>query len=144
MAFRGHFDYSLDAKNRLNVPPKFRPAFADGLVLAKGLEPCIWIWQPAAYEDYTAQVTADFNPASTPHRKLMRFLAGNSYETELDAAGRVTVPPKLIDHAGLGREVSVVGVGGYLEVWDRERWLGSQDELSAEVAEITESIGHPA
>src|SRR5688500_14583765 len=50
LAFRGHFDYSLDAKNRLTVPPKFRVTFSSGIVLAKGLEPCIALWTPDAFE----------------------------------------------------------------------------------------------
>src|SRR5918995_65891 len=53
LAFRGHFDYSLDAKNRLTVPTKFRAAFSSGIVLAKGLEPCIAIWTPDAFDTWT-------------------------------------------------------------------------------------------
>ena len=143
MAFRGHFEYSLDAKNRLNVPPKFRAAFSDGVILATGLEPCVWLWPPAAFEDFTERVLSDFNPLSAERRKLTRQLAGNSFDAELDAAGRVTLNPGLLEHAGIDREVVVVGVLDYLEVWARDRWLAGQDELSAEVREIAEGLGHP-
>ncbi len=143
MAFRGHFDYSLDAKNRLNVPPKFRAAFSEGVVLARGLEPCVWLWPPAAFERFTDQVLGNLNPVSAERRKLTRYVAGESFEGELDAAGRVTLNPALIEHAGIGREVVVVGVLDYLEVWSRERWLAGQDELSAEIGEIAEGLGHP-
>ena len=143
MAFRGHFDYSLDAKNRLNVPPKFRAAFSDGVVLAKGLEPCIWIWPPAAFDAFTERVIGGLNPVSAERRKLTRYVAGNSFDAELDAAGRVTLNPALIEHAGIGREIVVVGVLDYLEVWARDRWLAGQEELSAEVGEIAEGLGHP-
>ena len=143
MAFRGHFEYSLDAKNRLNVPPKFRAAFSDGVILATGLEPCLWLWPPAAFEDFTEQVLSDLNPLSAERRKLTRQLAGNSFDAELDAAGRVTLNPGLLEHAGIDREVVVVGVLDYLEVWARDRWLAGQDELSAEVRELAEGLGHP-
>ena len=103
LAFRGHYDYSLDAKNRLNVPPKFRASFSDGLVLAKGLEPCLWLWQPGAFDSFTEQVIGGLNPVSEERRKLTRYLAGNSFDAELDAAGRVTLTPALIEHAGLER-----------------------------------------
>ena len=53
VAFRGQFDYSLDAKNRLNIPPKFRAAFSDGVVLAKWLEPCVAIWTPEGFDEWT-------------------------------------------------------------------------------------------
>jgi len=143
MAFRGHFDYSLDAKNRLNVPPKFRAAFSDGVVLAKGLDPCLWVWPPSAFEAFTAQVLGGLNPVSAERRKLTRYVAGSSFDAELDAAGRVTLNPALLEHAGIDREVVVVGVLDYLEVWARDRWLAGQDELSAEVAQIAEGLGHP-
>ncbi|MBA3421028.1 MAG: division/cell wall cluster transcriptional repressor MraZ [Thermoleophilaceae bacterium] len=143
MAFRGHFDYSLDAKNRLNVPPKFRAAFSDGVVLAKGLEPCIWLWPPTAFEAFTEQVLRGLNPVSAERRKLTRYVAGHSFDAELDAAGRVTLNPSLLEHAGIDREVVVVGVLDYLEVWARDRWLAGQDELSAEIGEIAEGLGHP-
>ncbi len=143
MAFRGHFDYSLDAKNRLNIPPKFRAAFSDGVVLAQGLEPCLWVWPPSAFEAFTAQVLGGLNPVSAERRKLTRYVAGNSFDADLDAAGRVTLNPALVEHAGIDREVVVVGVLDYLEVWARDRWLAGQDELSAEVAEIAEGLGHP-
>ncbi len=144
MAFRGHFDYSLDAKNRLNVPPKFRAAFSDGMVLARGLEPCVWLWPPEAFERFTDQVLGNLNPVSAERRKLTRYMAGHSFDNALDAAGRVTLNPPLIEHAGIDREVVVVGVLDYLEVWSRERWLAGQDELSAEIGEIAEGLGHPA
>ena len=143
MAFRGHFDYSLDAKNRLNVPPKFRAAFSDGVVLAKGLDPCLWVWPPSAFEAFTAQVLGGLNPVSAERRKLTRWVTGSSFDAELDAAGRVTLNPALLEHAGIDREVVVVGVLDYLEVWARDRGLAGQDELSAEVAQIAEGLGHP-
>jgi MraZ protein len=144
MAFRGHFDYSLDAKNRLNVPPKFRAAFSDGVVLARGLEPCIWVWPPAAFDRFTDQVIGSLNPISAERRKLTRYVAGNSFDAELDAAGRVTLNSTLLEHAEIDREVVVVGVLEYLEVWSRERWLAGQEELGAEIGQIAEGLGHPA
>ena len=144
MAFRGHFDYSLDAKNRLNLPPKFRASFSSGVVLARGLEPCIWLWPPEAFDRFTDQVLGGLNPVSAERRKLTRYVAGNSFDAELDAAGRVTLNPALVEHAGIDREVVVVGVLDYLEVWARDRWLAGQDELGAEIGQIAEGLGHPA
>ena len=56
MAFRGTFEFTLDAKNRLTVPAKFRAALAEGVVLAKGLEPCVAIWVPDAYDAVVGRV----------------------------------------------------------------------------------------
>src|ERR671916_596070 len=101
MAFRGHFDYSLDAKNRLNVPPKFRAAFSDGVVLAKALEPCVGVWTPEGFEAFTSSFLANLNPVSAERRKLTRYFAGGSFDVELDASGRVVLNAPLLTHAGI-------------------------------------------
>lgn len=144
MAFRGQFDYSLDSKKRLNVPAKFRPAFSAGVVLQKALEPCVSIWTPESFEAFTDSFLPDLNPLSSQRRKLARYFAGNSWDAELDSAGRVTINQPLLEHAGIDREVVVVGNLDHLEVWDRGRWLADQQELGSEVVEIAESLGHPS
>ena len=141
MAFRGQYDHSLDAKNRLNLPRKFRAAFSDGLVLAKWLEPCVTIWTPKDFEALTESYFATANPLSRARRDLIRYFHHNSFDAELDAAGRVTLNPKLIEHAGLGREVVVAGNHDHVEVWDRGRWEADQRELGSRVVEMAESIG---
>lgn len=144
MAFRGQYDYSLDAKNRLNIPPKFRPAFSGGLVLSKGLEPCITIWTPEAFDVLTDAYTAGLSPLSSDRRKLTRYLMHNSFDSELDSAGRVTLNPRLIAHSGIDREVVVAGNHDHVQVWSRERWESDQDELASEITEMTERIGDAA
>src|SRR5206468_2282342 len=81
------FEYTLDAKNRLTVPSKFRAVLADGVVLAKGVEPCVAVWTPAAYEAQTAAALAGRNPLSPQARELARFFAANAIDTELHSAG---------------------------------------------------------
>ena len=144
MAFRGHFEYSLDAKNRLNIPPKFRAAFSEGLVLMKWFEPCIAVFPKGGFEEFTNSFLPSLNPISEERRRLTRFLAGSAFDLELDAAGRVTLGAPLIAHAGLGKEVTVVGNIDYLEVWDRGRFEQEQGELPAAVAEIAKGLGHPS
>ena len=144
MAFRGHFDYSLDAKNRLNVPAKFRAAFSSGVVLAKGLEPCVAVWAPDTFERWTESFLSNLNPVSPERRKLTRYFAGSSFDAELDSAGRVTLNAALIDHAGIQKEIVIVGNLDHLEIWDRDRWGEDQQALNAEVAGIAESLGHPS
>src|SRR3954467_10882093 len=105
MAFRGTFDHTLDAKNRLTIPAKFRSALSDGVVLGKGIERCVQVWTPKAFDAYVAAALRRLNPLSDPARKLNRFFAANSLDTELDAAVRVMVPGFLLDHAHLQKDV---------------------------------------
>ena len=106
MTFRGTFDLTLDAKNRLTVPTRYRAAYAEGVVLAAGLEDCVAIWRPEDYDAWTAGALAGHSPLSPEFRKLNRYFAANSHPIELDGAGRfhfVTLSP------GLGTLRGMVG-----------------------------------
>ena len=144
MAFRGQFDYSLDAKNRLNVPPKFRPAFSGGLVLAKWFEPCIALWTPGGFDALLEGYFGEMPRTGSQRRKLTRYFAHNAWDAELDASGRVTLNPKLIEHAGIDRAVIVAGNEDHIEVWEPARWSEDQKSLSAEIPELGETVGHPS
>jgi MraZ protein len=144
VAFRGHFEHALDAKNRLNVPARIRAPFSAGVVLAQGLEPCVTIWVPDEFERWTTSFLSNLNPLSPERRKLTRYFAGTSFDAELDSAGRVTLNQALIDHAGIDREVMIVGNLDHLEVWDRGRWAAERDSLGQEISGIAESLGHPS
>jgi MraZ protein len=142
VAFRGQYDYSLDAKNRLNIPPKFRASFSSGLVLAKWLEPCVTIWTPEGFDAVTDTYVADLHPLSEERRKLIRFFTHNSFDAELDSAGRVTLHGRLLEHAEIARAVVVAGNFDHVEVWDRDRWEADQAGLGPQIAELANRFGH--
>ncbi len=144
MVFRGTFEYSLDAKNRLTVPARYRAALADGVVLAKGFEQCVALWTPSGYDAFTQASLASFHPLSPEAQKLKRFFAANSLDTELDAAGRVGIPAFLLEHASLEKEVVVIGSGDALEIWNRATWAAYNAALSSQVTDITSHLGHTA
>jgi MraZ protein len=141
-SFRGTFDYTLDAKNRLTVPARFRAALAEGVVMAKGTEPCVALWVPDEYDRFTASILETFHPLSEDREKLERFYASSSHDSELDSAGRVGVPPFLLQHAGLKKDVVVIGARNRVEVWDRDTWHGVDDELVSDIREIRSRVSH--
>ena len=144
--FRGTFDHTLDAKNRLTMPAKYRAALAAGVVLAVpvDLNRCVGVWRPEEYEQYTTRALAELPPLSPRLAELERFFYGYSAEAELDAAGRIMVSASLGDHAGLDRDVVIVGVGDHLELWDRTRWAEHRPALLSGVAQITERVDDTA
>jgi MraZ protein len=144
LAFRGHYEHSLDSKNRLSIPARFRAAFSSGVVLAKDPEPCVTIWPTERHESIIQRALSGLNPMGSRYRTLSRFYQGNSWDMDLDAAGRVTMPPQLLGHAGLEKEVVVVGVGDHLEVWGRDRWSSQQESLDSQIEEVTEQLGDPS
>jgi MraZ protein len=143
LPFFGTFDFTLDAKNRLTIPSRHRAAFAEGVVLARGLEPCIAVWRSADYDRWMQTMLAGPTPRSPEYRQLNRFFAANSQLTELDGAGRVQIPSFLIESVDLPREVSLVGAGECLEVWDRSTWATYNDEVVANVSDIAAGLNAP-
>ena len=148
MAFRGTFEYTLDAKNRLTIPAKFRASFADGVVLGMltDNQRCIGVWRASDFDVYTNQTLDQYRPGSPQRLKLERFFFGSSHDTELDAAGRVMVPPFLLEHAELEpqKQTVVMGVGDRLEVWARDAWTDVSAGLAGDVEEITSRLDNAA
>jgi len=135
-SFTGQADYTLDAKNRLTVPARYRGALEGGLVLAKDIEPCVAIWPTAGYDEFRRAALQDVHPMSQRGRKIMTFLSANSMPGALDGAGRVPLQPFLMEHGRLGREVTVAGAGDHLQIWDREAWKTYNDQLAVDMSDI--------
>ena len=144
--FRGTYDHSLDAKNRLTVPARYRAALAEGVVLAMPLDlkPCVGVWRPEQYESYTTRALSEIPPLSPRLSELERFFYGGSHDAELDAAGRIMVPTALRESAQLTKDVVVVGVGDRLELWDKGVWNEHRSALLSGVAEVTARVDDAA
>jgi MraZ protein len=72
MAFRGHYEHSLDAKHRLSIPARFRAAFSSGLVLAKDSDACISVWAPEAHESTVERALQGKNPLGSEFKRIQR------------------------------------------------------------------------
>ena len=145
MAFTGRFEHSLDAKNRLTVPAKFRAALSGTVYVVRGADPCVSVYPEAVYAEMARRSIAGMNPLSAQARRASRFFYSNADEMELDGAGRITLQSHHLEHAGIaGRETVIAGSGDCLEVWDRAAWQRYESDLMAHGAELTESLDHPA
>jgi MraZ protein len=143
--FHGTFDHSLDAKNRLTVPSRFRAPLVGTVFLVKGAEPCLSLYPAATYEAMAQAALASMNPLSTQKREFSRLFYANAMSMELDGAGRIMLPPRFMEHAGIrSREVVVAGAGDCLELWDRATWESYDADLAQRAPELTASLGHPA
>jgi MraZ protein len=144
LAFRGLYEHSLDSKDRLTVPARFRSALADGVVLSKGLDPCVDLYTPEAFERVSDTYLAPHSPFSSDARKMRRRFHGGSFDEKLDSAGRVRLPKPLVEHAKLEGPCVIVGAGENLEIWNAETWASHVAELDAAAAEIAEGLAGSA
>ncbi len=121
MAFRGNFEYQLDDRNRVALPPKFREDFANGAVLVPGLDGCIEVYTPEGFEA-EARVVERVPAYSEQGRQLRRAFFASSFDVQRDGQGRLLIPGKLLTYASIERDVVVLGNDQRLEIWDRTTW----------------------
>ena len=136
----GEFEHSLDDKNRLTLPAKFRPAFADGVVVTRGMDGCLDLYTRDAWARFVGERLQGLDPFSREARQMSRFLFAGASEQELDGQGRLIVPPALVDHARLGREVVVAGVSDHVEIWDRAAWREQLKEVEGNAELVAERL----
>ncbi len=122
--FWGQYAHSLDSKNRVAIPAKFRQQLADGkVVVRENFEDCLTV-QPAAefarqIEDSLARLD-DLN--SKKDRDIKRMMTGSVVECELDKQGRIGLSPGHVRTAGITKEVVFIGMHDRFEIWDRRKW----------------------
>ena len=132
MAFHGTYEHTLDAKNRLTLPVKFRAALSGKVFLVKSEDPCIGVYPAEAYETLAAEALAGIDPLSSEGKRKRRRFYSLAQDIELDGAGRVVLQPKHLEHAGLSsRDVVIAGAGDSLELWDPSTWSSYEDDLTS-------------
>ncbi len=132
--FLGTHQPRLDDKGRVFLPAKFREALADGLVITKGQERCLYVFPPEEFARRAAEMR-EAPLSSKAMRGYMRvFFSGASDEVP-DKQGRITIPPALREYAGLSRDCAVTGADTHVEIWDLQAWetyVAEQDAAYAE------------
>jgi MraZ protein len=136
----GEFEHTLDDKNRLTLPARFRQSFAGGGVVTRGLDGCLHIYAREEWEQLVSSRLGSLDPLSGDDRKMQRYFFSGAAEFEPDKQGRIMVPAALIGHAKLGREVIVAGVYDHLEIWDRTSWRDQMREVEGSAEHVAERL----
>lgn len=118
----GEYEFTLDAKNRIAVPARMRPLFAGGIYLTKERERCLGGYSQDEFLGRLDEETAATSGGSVDRRDAKRFVAATAVHQELDRQGRVTLPARHLDYAGITRDVAIIGAADHLEIWDRATW----------------------
>ena len=136
----GAYDHTIDDKNRLTLPAKFREAFQDGVVVTRGFDGCLYAHRRPDWDRLVESRLATMDPLRPEGRRIQRFFFSGAAEAELDKQGRVIIPAQLIGHAKLGREVVVTGVNDRLEIWDRAAWRKELAEVEGSAEDVAERL----
>jgi len=143
LQLQSQFELTLDAKNRLTIPARFRDPFRAGLVLVRSFDvPAVGIEPLGDYREFVQQSLAGRHPLDPATRNIERSLNSMATPAELDGQGRVTIGPSLLEHARIaGKDVVLVGSGRRFELWDRETWAGYAPSMQEQMLQIANAIG---
>jgi MraZ protein len=137
--FFGTHTPRLDEKGRIFLPAKLRDELADGVVVTRGQEHCLYVWPRAE----VARITERLREAPVTNkaaRDYVRMFSSGASEETPDKQGRITIPPVLRSWASLGRDVVVIGAMTRLEIWDATAWQTYAEEQAESFAELSEEV----
>jgi len=135
--FYGKHEHTVDEKNRLTLPAKFRDELFGGVVLARGIDRNIDVY-PRGSWDASVERIAALDSLTREAREMKRYVFAGAAVAELDKQGRVLVPPDLVSHAGLGKDVVVAGVHDHIEIWDSAQWAVHVSAIEGSVGDVAE------
>ncbi|UCD54185.1 MAG: division/cell wall cluster transcriptional repressor MraZ [Dehalococcoidia bacterium] len=137
--FFGEFEYRIDEKGRVPIPPKFRGVLKGGVVLTPGAEQCVNVYPLPEWKNIaTALTTGVITPSKL--RRLNRAIFATAFSIEVDGQGRIVLPISLREYAGIKDAVVITGVNNYLELWNKEQWEAEKAISQEQAWQIIESL----
>ncbi len=138
----GEYRHTIDDKNRLSLPAKFRREMGKKVIVTSGLDNCLFIFTMKTWESIAERLSAsDSSMLQADNRSFNRYLLGGAVEVEVDQAGRMLIPDYLRERGKLGANVAIVGVRERVEIWDETRWLKYRKEIETKADELAEKLG---
>lgn len=135
----GEYEQKIGDKNRILLPKGLRDEVGDELIISKGFEQCLIILTPAQWKELIESVVS--GPfVSGQMRDTRRFLYASASKLSLDAQGRFIVPQFLKAYSNLNKEAVFLGLGSWIELWDRSTWLKTSDDLSHDSKKIANDL----
>lgn len=135
----GEYEYKVDSKGRLPLPPKFRQEFINGLVLTRGLEPCVVIYTPEEFKKLADRLSNQ-TVTKSKMRSLNRFMFGSAFDQTLDGQGRIALPQSLRSYAQIEDTAIIVGSNKCIELWNPELWNKQRIDAEEQAWQIIESL----
>jgi MraZ protein len=127
----GEFQYSVDDKGRVIVPPSFREFVEDGMIVTRGLDTCLYVFPVAKWRDIEGRLTS-LPITDEASRRFVRFFYSGASKAQIDAAGRITLPSPLRTYSGISTNVVIAGAPNRLELWDEATWLESLNTIASQ------------
>jgi MraZ protein len=138
--FFGEFQYKVDDKGRVPLPPRFRIDLKDGLVILPGVEKCLTAYSTAEWEKLSQALAGTGSITPGKMRRLNRAIFATAFNLELDRQGRIALPAPLREYAGIATDAVVAGINTYLEIWSKKLWDEEKAASREQAWQIIETL----
>ncbi len=137
--FMGEYVHSVDEKGRSIIPSKYRDELGNSFIITAGLDGCLFGYPEEAWKEFVAKLMA--LPGNKEARNLQRYFMAGATSCDIDKQGRILIPAKLRELAGIEKDMVFVGVLDKIEIWSKKKWdessaFGSMDEAAEHMAEL--------
>jgi len=137
--FIGEYSYTIDAKKRLTLPPKFRKILGEKAIITRGLDNCLFLYTQKDWEELAEKLSKLPLPQADA-RGFSRIMLAGAMDVDIDSLGRVLVPDYLKDYAKLGKKVVIVGLYNRVEIWDEEKWDEYTQKTQSQAGDMAERL----
>jgi MraZ protein len=139
VVFVGTFEHSLDDKGRVVLPSTFRDQIVGKGYLSQW-DKCLGLWTEQDFADVAKRLTEKIREGLAP-QEAMRSFAANAHEVRPDSQGRITIPQRLREFAGLDRDAVVIGAIDRIEIWDAARWGDQSSTADDSLIQAVTALG---
>ena len=137
--FHGTYQNTIDSKNRMIVPSKFRDQLGGKCMLTKGFDECLYIYTMDDYERMAEKISR-LPQSDADFREFIRDFFGNSVICELDSQGRILIPQNLREYAHIGKDLVTMGVMNKVEIWSAELRGGFDTQKMMKDKDFTDKL----
>ena len=138
--FIGEFTHTVDHKGRIALPAKFRARLAEGCVVTRGLDECLFVYSKSEWEKI-AQKIATLPISQADARAFSRLMLAGAMDLQIDKQGRIILPGYLREYAQIKNNVLILGLYNRLEIWDKENWEEYKTRTEEKSNDIAEHLG---
>ncbi|MEK7644795.1 MAG: division/cell wall cluster transcriptional repressor MraZ [Patescibacteria group bacterium] len=138
--FIGQYTHTIDDKNRLSLPVKFRKEMGKRVIITPGLDGCLFVFTPTQWETISEKLGGS-SMLQADTRSFNRYMLGGAVEADVDSIGRVLVPDFLKEKAQLKKEVVLIGVQNRVEIWNDTLWMEYKAKVEKEANSLAEKLG---
>ena len=136
----GEYTHTLDEKNRMSLPIKFRKEMGKSVVVAPGLDNCLAIYTSKEWQKISDKLS-DSSMLASDNRSFSRFMFGQAVIADVDGNGRILIPENLKIRSGLTSRVVVIGVQNRAEIWNEKAWNDYKKLVEKEADTLADKLG---